>query len=110
MWIDEVVMCSPLAPCSCTASEKVINEDECTDNFIRGKRTLESNCPSTTTIQISTEVDEKSRISFEYIFDHIDQVSFAYSAKFQKNISVQTHSISVEFDVSIVSCFLITDN
>ena len=82
MWIDEMVMYSPLAPRPCTAREEVIIEDECTDDFIRGERTLESNRPPTTTIHVTTEVDEKSLISFEYIFDHIDQVSLTHSSKF----------------------------
>ena len=103
MWIDEVVMCSPLSPRSCTAREEVIIEDDCTDDFIRGERTLESNRPPTTTIHVTTEVDEESLISFEYIFDHIDQVSLAYSTEFQKYISVQSYPISYQFDISIVS-------
>jgi hypothetical protein len=82
MWIDEVVMCPPLAPRPCTTREEVVIEDECTDDLIRGERTLEPDRPSTTTIHISSEVDEESWIYFKYIPNHIDQVSLAHSTEF----------------------------
>jgi hypothetical protein len=58
MGIDEMVMCSPLAPRTRTAREEVVIENYSSDDLIRDEWTLESYRPSSLSIHISAEVDE----------------------------------------------------
>jgi len=113
MWIDEMMMCSPLAPSTSTTCQESIIEQYSTDNFVRCKWTLESYIPASTTIHISTEIDQVSRfysicvILTEIHFDHfsylIDQISLAYSSELQEDIPMEDNSISSDLDISIVS-------
>jgi hypothetical protein len=58
VWIDEMVMISPLSLRTSATREIVITEFECADDLIRGKWTLESDLPSPDPIEISAKVYE----------------------------------------------------
>ncbi len=105
MGIDEVVMGTPLSPSSGTTSEEVIFEHDRTDHFIGSKWTLESHFPPSLSIDVSSEVDEKTGISYEHIPYLIDQVALPYSSELEHDIRVKDDLISYYFYISIISFF-----
>lgn len=62
MWIDEMMMISPLPFRTSTTREESIIELYSTDDLFGIKRALESHFPSSSTKEIPTEIDEISRV------------------------------------------------
>jgi hypothetical protein len=62
MRVDEMVMSAPFSLCSSTTGKEVIFECDGTDHFIGREGALESYSPSSLPIEISPEVDEKTKV------------------------------------------------
>ena len=103
MWIDEVMMHSPLATSTSTRCEMVIIEYDCPEYLIRREWTLESYCPTSSSIYIPTKIDKESRIFAQYILYLVYEISLAYSTELEEYISVEHYCISDDLDISIVS-------
>lgn len=80
-WVDKMMMVPPFSLRPRRTCEKIIFENHNSNNLIARKRTLKSYFPTTPTIEITSEIDEKSRIFFEDFFYYIDQVPLSHSTK-----------------------------
>ena len=97
-----MMVSSPFPSSSRTTGETSIIEDMCPDEFIRSKWTLESDFPSTTTIEISSEIDEKTRKYFEVFFYYIYQISLPYSPELEKDVTMKQYFILYHFNIPII--------
>ena len=113
MWIYEMMMISPLAFRSSTTGETVIFEHDDTDDLLRIEWTLEPYLPSSSPIDISSEIDEISWIRHSDCRilndspDHIDQISLPDSSEFEFDSCMKHNLISIYFYIAIVSCSII---
>jgi hypothetical protein len=107
MWVDEMVVYSPLPTRPRTTSQKIIIERDHTDHFIALERTLEPDLPSSLPIEISSEIYEIS-----YIYSHmsiyfmaypVDEKSLPYATKLEHHFSMEDDLISRYLDISIVT-------
>jgi len=98
-----MMMISPLSPRWSTTCDIEIIQIQGSHYLIRSKWTLKSNIPSPTTIHITTEINEKTRICIEHITKHINEISLPYSSELELDIRMQYNFISCDFDISIVS-------
>lgn len=103
MRVDEMVMNAPLSLRTSATGEEVIFERDRTDHFIRSERTLEPYLPSSLPIEISAEVDKKSRIFLKVSFYDIDKIPLPHSPELEHDIRVEYHFMSYDFYIVIIS-------
>ena len=69
IWIDEVMVRSPRSTSTRRTSQKMIIKNDSSNDLVRGEWTLKSDRPATTTIYISSKINEKSRIYRNHLSD-----------------------------------------
>ena len=94
----------PLVPS--TTGEKCIGKQKCSNQFIRCKRTFESNLPVSFSIHISSKINQVSGKNIENFSDHVDKVALPDTTKFEKYIPMKNYFITNNLYITIVSISL----
>lgn len=98
---------SPFSFRSGRTCEEIIFQNHYPDNLIARKWTLKPHLPSTTTIEITSKINEKSRIFIQYFSYNIDQISLPYTTKLKFNIFLEKNIILIsENNIGIIPRFL----
>lgn len=114
MWIDQVMVISPLSLGTSTTCEKIILEIKNSDHFIQSKGTFKSYFPSSSTIEISPKVDQISRnpssirkILENHLSQNIDEIPLPDSTKFKEDVSMKDDFFSLDFYIAIIPFFFL---